>query len=75
MVQEPAYLLSAAASKVHVGLGTVEIVGGDRDGIAGRCLRGGLRLCHCCVVGDGEKQAAADLSAKIFHGFALLADY
>jgi len=60
-------------SKVHIGLGTVEVVDGDRDGIACRRPWGGLRLCECEVVGRREQQAGADLDAKIFHGFALLA--
>jgi hypothetical protein len=42
-----------------------------RNRSAGRRLRGGLHLRHCGVVGDSEQQAAADLSAKIFHGFTL----
>jgi len=49
--------------EVHVGFGAGKVVGGDRDGIAGRRLRGGL--CECGG-GRREQQARADLNAKIF---------
>jgi len=39
VVREPAYLPAAAASKDHIGLGTVEVVGGDKDGFSARRLR------------------------------------
>ena len=57
----------------HVSVGTeptddlgIAHVDGDRDGVAGRRLRGGLRLCECGVVDRREQQAGADLNAKIF---------
>src|SRR5712671_2031696 len=47
-------------AKVHVGLGAVEVVGGDGDGIAGWRQRNRLRLGECGIA-DRGKQHGSDL--------------